>query len=174
LRFFVYFSSQQKSTFVVLYESGHSSSKDCPLRWPVVPTFVANKNLLSYHLRKRPPITLCHPERREANAEQSEGPMHSGRRINQARLRITRLCMGSEDAKTRLSDNRPATNSRTTNGQRRTTNHFFVPCVPIPGVPIPGVPIPGVPIQRSTQSFTVFHQSCEFCGFSTQWPSSGK
>ena len=31
-----------------------------------------------------------------------------------------------------------------------------------------------VPVQRSTQSLTVFHQSCEFCGFSTQWPSSGK
>jgi hypothetical protein len=30
------------------------------------------------------------------------------------------------------------------------------------------------PIQRSTQSFTVLYQSCEFCGFSTQWPSSGK
>ncbi len=25
-----------------------------------------------------------------------------------------------------------------------------------------------------TQSLTVFHQSWEFCGFRTQWPSSGK
>ena len=29
-------------------------------------------------------------------------------------------------------------------------------------------------VQRSTQPFTVLYQSCEFCGFSTQWPSSGK
>ena len=29
-------------------------------------------------------------------------------------------------------------------------------------------------VQRSTQSFTVLYQSSEFCGFSTQWPSSGK
>jgi hypothetical protein len=27
---------------------------------------------------------------------------------------------------------------------------------------------------ESTQSLTVFHHSCEFCGLSTQWPSSGK
>jgi len=29
-------------------------------------------------------------------------------------------------------------------------------------------------VHWSTQSFTVLYQSCEFCGFSTQWPSSGK
>jgi hypothetical protein len=29
-------------------------------------------------------------------------------------------------------------------------------------------------VHRSTQSFTVLYQSCEFCGFCTQWPSSGK
>jgi|SRR5215471_18062345 len=29
-------------------------------------------------------------------------------------------------------------------------------------------------VQRSTQSLTVLYQSCEFCGLSTQWPSSGK
>ncbi len=29
-------------------------------------------------------------------------------------------------------------------------------------------------VHWSTQSVTVFHQSCEFCGFRTQWPSSGK
>ena len=29
-------------------------------------------------------------------------------------------------------------------------------------------------VQRSHQSSTVWYQSCEFCGFSTQWPSSGK
>jgi hypothetical protein len=31
-----------------------------------------------------------------------------------------------------------------------------------------------LPHHRSTQSFTVLYQSCEFCGLSTQWPSSGK
>ena len=30
------------------------------------------------------------------------------------------------------------------------------------------------PIHWSTQSLTVLYQSWEFCGFSTQWPSSGK
>jgi len=30
------------------------------------------------------------------------------------------------------------------------------------------------PTHRSTQSFTVLYQSWEFCGFRTQWPSSGK
>src|SRR5205814_9945449 len=30
------------------------------------------------------------------------------------------------------------------------------------------------PHHSSTQSFTVLYQSREFCGFSTQWPSSGK
>ena len=29
-------------------------------------------------------------------------------------------------------------------------------------------------VHWSTQSFTVLYQSCEFCGFITQWPSSGK
>ena len=29
-------------------------------------------------------------------------------------------------------------------------------------------------VHWSTQSLTVLYQSCEFCGFSTQWPSSGK
>jgi hypothetical protein len=29
-------------------------------------------------------------------------------------------------------------------------------------------------VHWSTQSFTVLYQSWEFCGFSTQWPSSGK
>ncbi len=29
-------------------------------------------------------------------------------------------------------------------------------------------------VHWSTQSFTVLYQSREFCGFSTQWPSSGK
>lgn len=29
-------------------------------------------------------------------------------------------------------------------------------------------------VHWSTQSFTVLYQSCEFCGFSTQCPSSGK
>src|SRR5262249_59474970 len=30
------------------------------------------------------------------------------------------------------------------------------------------------PTHWSTQSFTVLYQSWEFCGLSTQWPSSGK
>ncbi len=29
-------------------------------------------------------------------------------------------------------------------------------------------------VHRSTQSFTVWYHSREFCGFSTQWLSSGK
>ena len=29
-------------------------------------------------------------------------------------------------------------------------------------------------VHSSTHSLTVFHQSRLFCGFSTQWPSSGK
>ena len=29
-------------------------------------------------------------------------------------------------------------------------------------------------VHWSTQSLTVLYQSREFCGFSTQWPSSGK
>ena len=30
------------------------------------------------------------------------------------------------------------------------------------------------PTHWSTQAFTVLYQSWEFCGLSTQWPSSGK
>lgn len=38
----------------------------------------------------------------------------------------------------------------------------------------PLVPVPGYFVHWSTQSFTVLYQSREFCGFRTQWPSSGK
>jgi hypothetical protein len=46
-----------------------------------------------------------------------------------------------------------------------------------PDSPAPPAPHPAHPtafVHSSTQSFTVFHHSREFCGFSTQCPSSGK